>query len=73
MLTDTQVRGAKPSDRPQKLTDARGCTCWCRRAAAGTGGGPGGRSGRVDSQGRAAQVAVGLPTHKATSTNIRLG
>jgi hypothetical protein len=24
MLTDTQVRGAKPSDRPQKLTDARG-------------------------------------------------
>jgi integrase len=24
MLTDTQARGAKPSDRPQKLTDARG-------------------------------------------------
>ncbi|AMN46061.1 integrase [Steroidobacter denitrificans] len=24
MLTDTQVRGAKPSDRPQKLTDGRG-------------------------------------------------
>jgi integrase len=24
MLTDTQVRGAKPSNRPQKLTDARG-------------------------------------------------
>jgi integrase len=24
MLTDTRARGAKPSDRPQKLTDARG-------------------------------------------------
>jgi len=24
MLTDSQIRSAKPSDRPRKLTDARG-------------------------------------------------
>lgn len=36
-LTDIAVKNAKPSDKQIKLSDGKGCICWCILMAPNTG------------------------------------
>jgi hypothetical protein len=37
ILTEMRVRGAKPAEKPYKLFDERGLSCWSRPLADGCG------------------------------------